>query len=140
MNQGAGLELLARRIQATIGQVSEIPSLSAESEQLADALGKLVQTTRGLAQVAMTGEIEKYLANATPYLHLMGHVVMAWLWLEQGRVIEHQLTSNPEDAFLLGKRQALRYFYRWELPQIDQWINVLTPIDTSCLDMKPDWF
>ena len=88
----------------------------------------------------MQGETEAYLANATPYLHLVGHVVMAWLWLEQGIVVESQLREASTDGFLLGKQKALAYFYGWELPKIDQWIKVLSPIDRTCLEMQPDWF
>ena len=93
-----------------------------------------------LMGVAQTGQFEKFLANATPFLHLLGHTVVAWLWLEQGIVINGQLEKTPADPFLLGKRQTLQYFYRWELPKIQHWIDVLEPIDTTCLDMDPAWF
>ena len=65
---------------------------------------------------------------------------MAWLWLEQGLTIQEQLKKTPTDGFLLGKEKALAYFYGWELPKIDQWIQVLAPLDRTCLEMNPEWF
>ena len=94
----------------------------------------------GVVGIAMTGDIEKFLANATPYLHLLGHTVIAWLWLQQGLVINKGLAKNPEDTFLLGRRQAMTYFFNWELPRVEQWAAVLEPFDTTCLDMNPEWF
>ena len=71
-----------------------------------------------LLQVAGAGEIGAYLANATPYLHLVGHVVMAWLWLEQGLTIQEQLKKTPTDGFLLGKEKALAYFMAGNCPRL----------------------
>ena len=138
--QGAALKILAQRIQDTIVAASEVPRLQPYAEALGLAATKLAATTRSLMKTAQTGDLETYLANATPYLHLMGHVVIAWLWLEQGRTIQAQLTAEPTDGFLLGKHQAMVYFYQWELTKIDHWIGLLEPIDTTCLDMRPEWF
>jgi butyryl-CoA dehydrogenase len=140
MGNGAALKLLAGKIQDTIGRASSVPNLQGYAGELGSAAQQLAQTTQALIGVAMQGETEAYLANATPYLHLVGHVVMAWLWGEQGIVVETQLRDAPTDGFLLGKQKALAYFYGWELPKIDQWIKVLSPIDRTCLDMQPDWF
>ena len=138
--QGAALKILAKKIQETIVAASEEPALAEYARSLGAAAIKLSATTQSLVETAVTGEIEKYLANATPYLHLAGHVAIAWMWLKQGLTIQQQLKAYPEDSFLLGKHQAMVYFYRWELPKIEQWIQVLQPIDTTCLDMKPEWF
>ena len=55
-------------------------------------------------------------------------------------MIEAGLAKMPDDAFLNGKRQAMKYFFNWELPRVEQWVKVLDPVDTTCLDMQPDWF
>ncbi len=140
MGNGAALKLLAGKIHDTIGRASSVPGLQGYAGELGAAAQQLAQTTESLVGIAMQGETEAYLANATPYLHLVGHVVIAWLWLEQGMVVEAQLREAPTDGFLLGKQKALAYFYGWELPKIEQWIKVLAPIDRTCLDMHPDWF
>ena len=63
--------------------------------------------------LAGLGDPERTLANATVYLEAAGHVVVAWMWLEQ-------LVAVGEKAgdFYDGKRAAARYFFRWELPKV----------------------
>ena len=94
----------------------------------------------GLMGEAMGGHIEKFLANATPYMFALGHTVIAWLWLEQGIVLEQKLKDSPDSDYYRGKQKAMEYFYAWELPRIEAWLKVLQPIDTTCLEMQPDWF
>ncbi len=56
------------------------------------------------------------------YLEAVGHVVVAWMWLEQ------VLALPPEgagDAFHDGKRQAARYFFRYELPRTGPQFDLL---------------
>ena len=47
----------------------------------------------------------------------------------------------PESAaFLSGKLQAARYFFRYELPRVDAWLDCVEGVDTTALDMREDWF
>jgi butyryl-CoA dehydrogenase len=140
MGNGAALRLLMSRIEATMDTAKDIESLAPHAAQLSKTCQAVAATTMSIMGTALGGEIEKFLANATPYLHALGHTVIAWLWLEQGIVVSRQLDAAPEDEFLLGKQQAMRYFFNWELPRVSQWLQVLEPIDTTCLDMKPGWF
>ena len=82
------------------------------------------------------------LANATLYLHTFGHVVVAWLWLRQARVAlseNQESTGHERRLFLEGKLAACKYFYRYELPQIDATCNLLQSMDESCFELDPDW-
>ncbi len=88
------------------------------------------------APAGAAADPEAFLANATPYLHLAGHTVVAWLWLEQVVVAEPGASSDP---FLRGKLQAARYFYAWELPKTIHWASLLGPIERTPLDTDPDW-
>ena len=59
-----------------------------------------------------SGDVEAALANSVIYLEAFGHVVVAWIWLEQ------LLAANGRSGdFYDGKRQAARYFFRYELPR-----------------------
>lgn len=52
------------------------------------------------------------LANSSIYLEATGHVVMAWIWLEQ------LLAAGVKTgSFYNGKRLAAQYFFRYELPK-----------------------
>ena len=77
-----------------------------------------------------------YLANATIYLDMFGHVVVAWLWLKQALAAEAALAEAEGDEadFLGGKITAARYFFRYELPAIRAQCALLTEMDRICLE------
>ncbi|MGC6419451.1 MAG: acyl-CoA dehydrogenase [Bradymonadia bacterium] len=140
MGQGAALRLLSERLNATVEKARKIDNFVAYADALDKAGHNVAKVTMSLMGEAMSGELEKFVANATPYLHALGHVVVAWLWLEQAMVANSGLAENPSDHFLRGKLQACQYFFNWELPKIEQWCGLLAPVETTCLDMQIDWF
>jgi butyryl-CoA dehydrogenase len=73
---------------------------------------------------------------------MMGHTVVAWLWLRQALLASARLkAANPADvAFYRGKLQACRYFFAWELPKCRVHAEILGRQDTTCLDMHDEWF
>jgi butyryl-CoA dehydrogenase len=86
--------------------------------------------------------MNKTLANASAYLEAVGHVVLAWIWLQQALLAARALDgAGVADAdFYRGKLQACRYFFRWELPKVAQQLELLASIDTTTLDMRDAWF
>ena len=131
--KGGGLALL-QWIQSVMGKASG-PVSTELAAQLGDALERVSTVTMALAQTAQEDGPEVLLANATPYLHLVGHTVVATLWLEQVAVAEGQ-----QGDFFRGKEAAARYFYAWELPKTVHWAGVLSPVNRVCLDAQDAWF
>ena len=81
------------------------------------------------------------LANATPYLHAFGHVVIAWLWLKQALVAVSASKAeigHEKAMFLHGKLAACRYFFRYELPQVDAALQLTKSLDDTCFELEPD--
>ncbi|MCP5288916.1 MAG: acyl-CoA dehydrogenase [Burkholderiaceae bacterium] len=134
MEGGAGLKLLAARVQATIERALQDASLAESANALAAALQRLGAATRS---AWATGVPEEALANATPYLQAFGHVVLAWIWLELALALA---LAGRDDAFALGKRAAQRYFFAYELPKIDVWLGVVARREAVCRAMRPEWF
>jgi hypothetical protein len=81
------------------------------------------------------GDLNVTLANASLYLEAAGHIVVAWIWLEQALAC-----AGKGGDFYDGKRQACRYFFRWELPKVRQQLDLLASLDTTTLDMQDAWF
>jgi hypothetical protein len=103
-----------------------------ESAALRNALEQLVQAT----QQAWSGaEPAQALANAVPYLQAFGHTVIAWIWLD----VASSLGDDSSPA-ALGRRAACRYFYRYELPKIGAWLNVVCSRDSTCADLPEEAF
>ncbi|MCK9551898.1 acyl-CoA dehydrogenase C-terminal domain-containing protein, partial [Aquamicrobium sp.] len=87
------------------------------------------------------GRRAEVLANASVYLEALGHIVVAWIWLDQALCARKLLDAgDPRQAVLNGKLHACRYFMRWELPRIDPQLDRLEAGDDTWSAMPDDWF
>jgi alkylation response protein AidB-like acyl-CoA dehydrogenase len=138
MQSGAGLELLADKIGATVRRAADVPALADHAK----ALGAAVKQLRSATQAAWaTGEPEEALANATPYLQAFGHTVLAWMWLDVASCAERQVGKDTADeALLQGKLAACTYFFHYELPKIGAWLKPVETRDPTCRAMHEAWF
>ncbi|GIE27056.1 acyl-CoA dehydrogenase [Actinoplanes italicus] len=119
---GAGLALLLDRIRAT--------ALKSDlGAPVLEACDRLAATTARLWADPSTA-----LINATAYLDAAGHLVIAWMWLEQLLAAE-----GKEGDFYEGKRLAARYFVTHELPRIGPMLDLLDSGDTLLRDMDDAW-
>jgi butyryl-CoA dehydrogenase len=135
MQGGAGLKLLAHRIDATIARALPRVRLATHANALAQALQRLGAATRS---AWATANPEDALANATPYLQAFGHTILAWLWLDVAAVILE--SGDAESAADVGRLAALDYFMRYELPKTDAWLRVVESRDSTCRDLPEDAF
>ncbi len=130
-NQGRDFELLKDRITETLTRACERGGEAMELEiSLELRLSRLSETTR----ILVAADDELALANAALYLEALGQIVIAWIWLEQF------LVADGDDPYYQGKRQAARYFFRYELPRADNPIALLEQMDATVLAMDSSWF
>lgn len=132
MNGGAGLELLANTIGETIDKAAATPAIAAFADELRSRVERLVTVT---GQVWSAGDVAVSLANATAYLEATGHIVVAWMWLEQVLAV-----SDKTGDFYDGKRAAAQYFFTYELPKVDAQFDLLASLDRTTLDARPEIF
>jgi alkylation response protein AidB-like acyl-CoA dehydrogenase len=135
MDGGAGLKLLATRINTTIERAGQVEGLAEHGAALAAALQRLGAATKS---AWATGVPEEALANATPYLQAFGHVVLAWTWLQVALASRERLAAD--ESFHRGKLQACRYFFDYELPKTDAWLAVVASRNPTCREMREEWF
>jgi hypothetical protein len=117
MNQGEAMALLSGEIIDTITKAQSSATLAKYAGILAGELKKMNKTTNHLLEIAETGDVERFLSDATLYLELFGLVIIAWQWLEIGLVAEAHVTSDAN--FGNSKLQTLKYFYHYELIKTD---------------------
>jgi hypothetical protein len=144
MQDGAAIQLLARDIHAVIRE-----ALACDSEELRrcgaalnEALDRMMEVTRNLLCVTARGELDLGLANSSVYLDMVGHTVIAWIWLRQAMVAVKKV-GKAQDAdrdFYQGKLQTCAWFFRWELPKTRHWHELLNNLDRTCLEMQDSWF
>ncbi|MFE2219684.1 acyl-CoA dehydrogenase [Streptomyces canus] len=127
MAGGAGLAALRARIEDTVARAGDRP----EATQLQEGLDRLVEVT-GIMHAHP--DPEERLANASVYLEAAGHVVVAWLWLDQMLA-----TTGRNDNLARGKRAAARYFFRFELPKVGPQLDLLASLDRTSLETDPAW-
>ena len=133
MHGGAGLQALTGAMDRTITRARDAGGELAQlAEQLQESSERIAKTT---AAVWSAGDIEVSLANASTYLEAVGHVVLAWIWLEQLLAAD-----GKQGDFYEGKRQAGRYFFRVELPRTGPQLALLESLDTTSLDTQTSWF
>jgi butyryl-CoA dehydrogenase len=127
---GAGLQLLVETVRGTTARAAgtDWSAFAADLDAAVDRLGSVPQTLWGTGDPAVT------LANATAYLEAAGHVVVAWLWLEQALA-----TREETSDFHQGKRAAARYFHRHELPKVHTHLDLLESLDRTVLDTDERW-
>lgn len=127
MEGGKGLQLLAARINATIGRAIQVPALA----EHANALGKALQHVGSATKAAWaTANPADALPNAVPYMQAFGHMVIAWIWLDVA------LAANG-DAGRLG---AAKFFFHYELPKIGAWLKVVETRDMTCAEFPEEAF
>ncbi|WP_240746933.1 acyl-CoA dehydrogenase [Cryptosporangium phraense] len=133
MQGGAGLALLGSVIGTTVAcGAAAGGELATWAASLGAAVTRIGEVTAALWG---PGDPEIALANASIYLEAVGHTVVAWLWLEQALA-----AGEREGAFYAGKRQAARYFFRYELPKTGPQFDLLESRDRTTLEADPAWF
>ena len=169
MEQGRGLALLAARMLATAASaeqladniaaqtsgewvsaqvstlqpgapmppaVSRAAVLRGQSGALRDALKQVTDATQA---AWATGNPVDALANAVPYLQAFGHTVLAWMWLDVA-LASLRKDATQSIASGAGRISTTAYFFRYELPKIGAWLQVVASRDATCMDTDEDAF
>jgi butyryl-CoA dehydrogenase len=139
LEDGAAFDLLCARVAETVAAARPHAALADHAKQLADIMARVRAVTDALR--AKMGET--VLGNASVYLEMLGHGVVAWLWLKQAIVAAEALAAEPhpdDRAFYAGKLTACRYFFHWELPKTALQLDRLEAMDNTWVAMPEEQF
>jgi butyryl-CoA dehydrogenase len=139
IRDGKALKLFIKEVQAVIEAAASREELKPYSERLREALQKLQSVTMHLVQLAMKGDVEKFLADATLYLDFFGIIAIAWQWLAQGLAAAKGLDGDCSDLnkqFYEGKLITMRYFFHYEVPKIYALASRLMESDGLTVNME----
>jgi hypothetical protein len=133
MRGGVGLAALGDAIAESVAEAAALEGEPAEQAvQLDASWRRLIAVT---ATMFGSGDIDAAMANSVVYLEAFGHIVVAWIWLQQ------VVAAHGRDGdFYDGKRQAARYFFRYELPKTSPQLDLLESLDRTTLQMRDSWF
>jgi butyryl-CoA dehydrogenase len=141
MNKSAAMKLFATEVRKSIADTQGDPTLTTYAIELEAALNEVAASLQVLAPI-LASNPTLALSNAVLFLEAFGHTVIAWIWLRQAVAAQRGLQQGiPADAaFYRGKLAACRWFYRWELPKVRQWHELLRSLDDTTLTMPPENF
>lgn len=133
MNGGSGMLVLKDAVDDTIARAGDAgdPQLQEYAFRLAGGLESLV---RAVTAAWESGDPAVALVNATTGLEAAGHVVVAWLWLDQLLAL-----GDQDSDFHRGKRAAARYFLTHELPKVGPMLDLLAGGDQLLNEVDPAW-
>lgn len=132
MEEGRGVHLLGARMQETADKAMAFADLAADAKALNTALQKVIAATK---MAWSSGQPQEALANAVPYLQAFGHLVLAWIWLDVSASCRGAQTPAQT-----GRQAAAKFFYHYELPKIDAWLQVVSNRDMTCANLAEDAF
>ena len=127
MEEGKAYGVLVARFKATIDAALQVPDLEANARALREYANK-VDAAKNAAWA--TGKPSEALANAVPFMQAFGHVVLAWIWLDVGMTC-----VDKTDDQNVGRLGAMQFFFNYELPKIDAWLNVVSSRDATCSNL-----
>ena len=142
MQNGAAFDLFVKEMETTLCDVRSHKILDEFISPMERAIDTLKNTTALLTAVAAKGDKERFLANATTYLYMFGHVAIGWVWLRQAAVAGQQLkvATGSEKDFYQGKLDACRFYYRHELPKTEVQARLLNSLDDTFITIPDQSF
>lgn len=138
MDGGQLIGEFIKEIKVHIAGGNHGDALSPKREQLSVALSALENVTQQLTGLA------KYDPNAcgaaaNNYLHLVGYVSFAYMWLLMAEAATAKLESESSD-FASAKLACADYYFECMLPRIDGLVSMLTAESKFTMAMPADWF
>ncbi len=133
MEKGKALNLLIKEMNRTAEQAKISEPLKPYAAALETEVGRIAKVLNHLRQYAEAGDVDRYLSDATVFMEMMGHIVVAWQWLKQGHAAQEKIQAGdfslqtPE--FYEGILHTMKFFYRYELPYAEAYAKTLMDVE-----------
>lgn len=151
MKKGAVFMKFMAEIQKVVAQAKGIPGLETLSATVENTVNKLGETAMHIGATAMSPGFRTAFANASPFLDVMGDVIMGWMLLWRAVVAAPKLaeivgeskgaerlmkiTRNKNAAFYLGQIKTADYFIGSVLPVTLGRMESIKANNTAIADM-----
>ena len=136
MHGGRAVQTFFKKVTEEIADAKGTESLEAFIDPLEKGLGSLQRATMWLMQNGMSNP-DNAGAASVPYMHMFGHVVLGYMWLQMAKVSAAALSAAESDSsidteFHETKIATGRYYMRRVMPEIR---GLLTEVEAGCDDM-----
>jgi butyryl-CoA dehydrogenase len=119
-NMGASVQLFLAELNKCIEEASTYEELKPYASELRVEIGRLQDTTMKLVQIALTGNHDRFVADATLYMEWFGLVCIGWQWLKMSIAAKRALltgNTNASPEFYEAKIHTMKFFFGYELPR-----------------------
>jgi alkylation response protein AidB-like acyl-CoA dehydrogenase len=143
MKNGKAMLAYLSEVAKTINAAKGIAELAQYGDSLDRAIAVFKEVTTSLIGIAMKGETDRFLADATLFLEFAGIICIGWQWLIQGIAAQKELAKSSSEydrKFLEGKIYVMKYYFEYELPKIEGLRIRLMKADGLTVAMSPDHF
>lgn len=113
------LDLLGTRVLATVETAKHQPELSGDAQALSDAW----HAFRSIAHDIRRADRSSILSNATEIMGAFGHIVVAWILLDQTSFLLGDQTRKTGNL-ARSKLAACKYFFAHELPKASRGLEI----------------
>jgi butyryl-CoA dehydrogenase len=118
LENGQVLKKILAELQHTMAEARMEKHLLQTANELEGQLPMVEATLAHLVPIAMKGETEKFIADATLFMEALGTIIVAWQWLKIGVAASRELTKENSPfpkPMLKNKLHTMRFFYKYEL-------------------------
>ena len=130
---GKSLQFLLAEVSDTMKEASTYEELKIYVGQLEKKIELVQEVLQHLMGFAMSGDFEKYLADATIFMEFFSTIVVSWQLMKQAVAAKRVLkegTGQYGSDFYQAKIHVLRYYFKYELPKAQACAEVLKNRET----------
>lgn len=128
MENGKGLQLLMAKINDLVTEASTYDELKPYTQQLMQKLGDVQKVLAKLIPLAMKGDYESFLADATIFMKMASIVVVGYQWLKMATASKLAMVTgkgSQSSAFYEAKIQTMKFYYKYEMPEVNACLETL---------------
>lgn len=142
MENGKALQLLMAKIMDTLKEANTYDEFRPYTSQLESRLGDVQKVLGRLIPMAMAGDYESFLADATVFMDMASTVVVAYQWLKMANAAKKALATGKgsfDHAFYESKIHTMKYYFKYELPRVNACMETLmNPEELTILEDSKD--
>ena len=140
MQDGLAFKLLLTEFSETINQANAFKSLRSHVEVFQSAVRLIEDVTKKINDEKKDNGDTVALANSGIYLDTLGHIVIGWIWIKQAITVFANPSRRDKSSakFYDGKLRACDYFYKYEMPKVEERCKLLLELDVTCLEADPE--
>lgn len=136
---GKALQYFWEDVSSVLVAAQEDKDLKPYAEILDHAVKDVKRVLNQLLPLAMEGNYERYLADASIFMEMFSTLVIGCQWIKIGLHIEDR-TAKESNAFYYSKWQTLKYFYKYEMPNVQRCGKTILCQDQPTVDSEEEFF